>query len=103
LIIWPFSVIVNGRKRLIRQKDFNKKYLYSWKLELGDPLRQGKRKCKSLREKEREVQRNIDDGTVPYGGQLTVLALMKKYILQKSLYTMSRSKCLPLADGAGYK
>ena len=59
------------------------KCLYSWKLEPGDPLPQGKRKCKSLREKEREVQRNIDDGIVPYGGQLTVLALTKKYILQK--------------------
>lgn len=59
------------------------KCLYSWKLEPGDPLLQGKRKCKSLREKVREVQRNIDDGIVPYGGQLTVLALTKKYILQK--------------------
>lgn len=59
------------------------KCIYSWKLEPSDPLPQGKRKCKSLREKEREVQRNIDDGIVPYGGQLTVLALTKKYILQK--------------------
>lgn len=59
------------------------KCLYSWKLEPSDPLPQGKRKCKSLREKEREVQRNIDDGIVPYGGELTVLALTKKYILQK--------------------
>ncbi|MCM1127665.1 MAG: site-specific integrase [Lachnospiraceae bacterium] len=59
------------------------KCLYSWKLEPNDSLPQGKRKCKSLREKEREVQRNIDDGIVPYGGGLTVLALTKKYILQK--------------------
>ena len=63
--------------------DGKAKCLYSWKLEQGDPLPQGKRKCKSLREKEREVRRNIDDGIVPYGGQLTVLALTKKYILQK--------------------
>lgn len=63
--------------------DGKAKCLYSWKLEPGDLLPQGKRKCKSLREKEREVQRNIDDGIVPYGGQLTVLALTKKYILQK--------------------
>lgn len=63
--------------------DGKAKCLYSWKLESGDPLPQGKRKCKSLREKEREVQRNIDDGIVPYGGQLTVFALTKKYILQK--------------------
>lgn len=60
------------------------KCLYSWKLEATDPLPKGKRKCKSLREKEREVQRNIDDGIVPYGGKLTVLKLVKKYVLQKT-------------------
>ena len=60
------------------------KCLYSLKLEATDPLPKGKRKCKSLREKEREVQRNIDDGIVPYGGQLTVLELVKKYVLQKT-------------------
>lgn len=60
------------------------KCLYSWKLEPTDPLPQGKRKCKSLREKEREVQRDIDDGITPYGGQLTVLELTKKYILIKT-------------------
>ena len=67
-------VDVNGRP----------KCLYSWKLETTDPLPNGKRKCKSLREKEREVQRDIDDGIVPYGGQLTVLELVKKYVLQKT-------------------
>ncbi len=60
------------------------KCLYSWKLEATDPLPKGKRKCKSLREKEREIQRNMDDGIVPYGGQLTVLELVKKYVLQKT-------------------
>lgn len=35
-------------------------------------------------QKEREVQRNIDDGIVPYGGNLTVLQLTKKYILQRN-------------------
>ena len=84
-------VLKNGecqRKDGLYQYDYvdlngKAKCLYSWKLEPGDPLPRGKRKCKALREKEREVQRNIDDGIVPYGGQLTVLALTKKYILQK--------------------
>lgn len=40
--------------------DGKAKCLYSWKLEPGDSLPQGKRKCKSLREKEREVQRAED-------------------------------------------
>lgn len=60
------------------------KCLYSWKLENTDPLPKGKRKCKSLRDKERKVQKDFDDGITPYGGQLTVLELAKKYILQKT-------------------
>lgn len=60
------------------------KCLYSWKLENTDPLPKGKRKCKSLREKEREVQKDFDDGITPYGGQLTVSELAKKYTLQKT-------------------
>ena len=64
--------------------DGKPKCVYSWKLEATDPLPKGKRKCLSLREKEREIQRNIDDGIVPYGGQLTVTELVKKYTLQKT-------------------
>lgn len=60
------------------------KCFYSWKLEETDSLPKGKRKCKSLREKEREIQRDIYNGIVPYGGQLTVLELAEKYILQKT-------------------
>lgn len=60
------------------------KCLYSWKLENTDPLPKGKRKCKSLREKEREVQKDFIDGITPYGGQLTVSELVKKYTLQKT-------------------
>ena len=64
--------------------DGKPKCVYSWKLEATDPLPKGKRKCLSLREKEREIQRSIDDGIVPYGGQLTVTELVKKYTFQKT-------------------
>lgn len=60
------------------------KCIYSWKLEATDPLPSGKRKCKSLRERIREIQKDIDDGIVPCGGQLTVIELARKYILQKT-------------------
>lgn len=84
-------ILRNGecqRKNGLYQYDYvdlngKPKCLYSWKLEATDPLPQGKKKCKSLREKEREVQRNIDDGIQPYGGQFTVLELTQKYISQK--------------------
>lgn len=57
--------------------------VYSWKLEPTDPLPQGKRKCISLREKIREIQKQIDDDVIPFGGGLTVLELARKYTLQK--------------------
>lgn len=59
------------------------KFIYSWRLEPTDPLPIGRRKCVSLREKERELMRDLEDGIVPYGGDFTVLMLVQKYILQK--------------------
>lgn len=60
------------------------KFIYSWKLERTDPLPAGRRKCVSLREKEKELMRDLEDGITPYGGDLTVLMLVKKYIMQKT-------------------
>ena len=40
------------------------KCVYSWKLEETDPLPKGKRKCISLREKEKEILKDIDDGLI---------------------------------------
>lgn len=59
------------------------KCVYSWKLEETDPLPKGKRKCISLREKEKEILKDLDDGLIPYGGNLTVYELSKKYVLQR--------------------
>lgn len=59
------------------------RFIYSWKLEATDPLPAGRRKCISLREKEKELMRDLEDGITPYGGDLTVLELVKMYILQK--------------------
>jgi hypothetical protein len=44
----------------------------------------GCRPCQSLREKEKTIQRDVDDGIVPYGGGLTVLQLVTKYVKQKT-------------------
>lgn len=60
------------------------KCVYSWKLESTDPLPKGKRKCVSLRDKEREIQKELDARVMPFGGNLTVLELVKKYLLQKT-------------------
>ena len=62
----------------------NTKCIYSWRLESTDPLPAGKRKCIALREREREIQRDIDDGIKPCGGNLTVFELAKKYVYLKN-------------------
>ncbi len=59
------------------------KCVYSWKLEETDPLPKGKRKRIALRDKEREILKDLDNGIIPYGGDLNVLELARKYVLQK--------------------
>ena len=59
-------------------------FVYSWKLEKTDKLPEGKRDCLSLREKEKQILRDMDDQIAPRGGEMTVLALVQKYILQKT-------------------
>ena len=60
------------------------KFVYSWKLEKTDKLPQGKRNDLSLREKEKVILKDLDDEIVPRGGEMTVLELTRKYILQKT-------------------
>lgn len=62
----------------------NQKFLYSWKLENTDRVPQGKRDCVSLRDKIKVLNKNLDDGITPDGGNLTVLRLVEKYIGQKT-------------------
>lgn len=59
-------------------------FVYSWKLEKTDKLPQGKRQDISLREKEKVIMKDLDDRIVPRGGEMTVLELVRKYILQKT-------------------
>lgn len=60
------------------------RFVYSWKLEKNDKVPAGKRDGFSLREKEKSIQRDIDDIINPRGGEMTVEALVKKYLLQKT-------------------
>lgn len=75
----------DGRYAYVYVDSFGKqRFLYSWKPETHDPVPAGKRNCISLREKEKKVLRDLDDGIVPYGGNITVIQLVKKYLLQKT-------------------
>lgn len=60
-----------------------RKALYSWRLTETDPTPRGKRKDLSLREKEKRLQKDLDDEIVPNGGNITVLSLVKRYVNQK--------------------
>ena len=59
-------------------------YLYSWKLEPHDKIPAGKRDDLSLREKIRQVQKDKEDGIKTQGGDMTVLALVKRYLATKT-------------------
>ena len=59
-------------------------FVYSWKLEATDSTPQGKRDGLSLREKEKQIRRDIEDAIIPRGGEMTVLDLVKKYPSQKT-------------------
>ena len=58
-------------------------FVYSWRLEPGDRLPQGKREGPSLREKEKQIKRDLEDGVNPRGGEMTVMELVEKYLRQK--------------------
>jgi integrase len=55
-------------------------FLYSWKLEPTDKLPTGKKDDLSLREKIRQLQKDMVDGIDIQGSEMTVLELVKLYI-----------------------
>lgn len=58
--------------------------IYSWKLVSTDRVPAGKRDCISLREKEQEIRRDIDDGIDTVGKKLTLCQLYAKQTAQRS-------------------
>ena len=59
-------------------------FLYSWKLEPTDKLPAGKRDDLSLREKIRQLQKDMVDGIDVQGSEMTVLELVKRYLATKT-------------------
>lgn len=56
------------------------RFVYSWKLVPTDRVPAGKRGGLSLREKEKQIQKDLDDGIDHLGGQMTVCQLYAKQI-----------------------
>lgn len=63
--------------------DGKQKFLYSWKLESTDKVPQGKRDCISLREKIKNLKKDMVDGIASNGREMTTLQLVEKYVEQK--------------------
>ena len=59
-------------------------YIYSWKLEEGDKVPAGKKDEPSLRERIRQINKDLEDGIQPYGNQVSVYELTERYIQQKT-------------------
>lgn len=62
----------------------NTKYAYSWKLVKTDTVPQGAKDDMPLRDKEKLIQKDLEDKILPCGGEMTVLELVKKYVSQKT-------------------
>ena len=58
--------------------------VYSWKLTPTDRVPAGKRDDISLREKIKQIQKDLNSNITPDGGNFTVLELVEKYISQKT-------------------
>ncbi len=61
-----------------------RKTVYSWKLTPADRVPAGKRDDISLREKIKQIQKDLNSNITPDGGNFTVLELVQKYISQKT-------------------
>lgn len=57
---------------------------YSWRLDHNDPQPKGKKKCKSIREMEKQIQADLFDNINTSGGSMTVLELVEKYIATRN-------------------
>lgn len=62
-----------------QDKNGNSKFLYSWRLNDTDPIPKGKRFCKSLREQEKELERDLMDGIDSSGKKMTLCQLYEKH------------------------
>ena len=60
-----------------------RKFVYSWRLCPKDPVPEGKKEEKCLRELEEEIENCRRDGIVPYGGNCDVITLVRRYVESK--------------------
>lgn len=71
---------------LYKYTDSNGKinFIYSWKLVETDKMPKGKKQDKSLREKIRQIQKDIQDGIDTQKSKITLIKLYEKYTNQRA-------------------
>lgn len=62
-----------------QDKNGKSKFLYSWRLTDTDPVPKGKRFCRSLRDLERDLQRDLMDGIDSSGKKMLLWQLYEKH------------------------
>ena len=62
-----------------QDKSGKSKFLYSWRLTDTDPIPKGKRFCRSLRDLERDLQRDLFDGIDSSGKKMLLWQLYEKH------------------------
>ena len=73
-----------------------RKTVYSWKLTPSDRVPAGKRNDISLREKEKQIQKDLNSNIIPDGGDYTVLDLVEKYIRTKTAFAIILKQIISL-------
>ena len=85
-ILWQGELQRNDGKYEYRYEDLNgeRRSVYSWKLVETDKIPNGKRKCVALRDMEKAIQRDLDDGINTFvANRMTLNRLFDEYIESK--------------------
>ena len=85
-ILWQGELQRNDGKYEYRYEDLNgeRRSVYSWKLVETDKIPNGKRKCVALRDMEKAIQRDLDDGINTFAAnRMTLNRLFDEYIESK--------------------
>ena len=67
--------------------------VYSWRLVEIDAIPAGKRKCKSLREKEKQISRDIDDGIHSYDASAVIVDDLFKRFMELRIDLKEATRC----------
>lgn len=78
------DVMADGRYRYRYTQNGERKAVYSWKLVATDKVPQGKKDCISLRQKEKQIEKDLDDGIDVLQENITLNEMFDRYISLKT-------------------